>query len=133
MSQRETSPMGVGVISILTVLLVLTLAIFSALSLASARADLALSQINADTVAAYYAADAAAARIYAAFSAGQEPELEATLPISARSSLRLHLDRDGDGGVRVLAWQTVPTPEPEREEAYLPVFTGTPPGDAPPG
>lgn len=128
MRQQGTSPMGVGAISILTVLLVLTLAMFSALSFASARADLALSQINADTVAAYYAADAAAARLCTSFAAGQAPELEATLPISARSSLHLHLGRDESGGVRILAWQTVPAVEAEWEQSYLPVFTGAPPG-----
>lgn len=55
---KQTSPIGVGVISILTVLLVLCLAVFAALTLSSARADLALSRRNADTVQAYYAADA---------------------------------------------------------------------------
>ena len=47
---KQTSPIGVGVISILTVLLVLCLAVFAALTLSSARADLALSRRNADTV-----------------------------------------------------------------------------------
>ena len=68
-----TSPLGVGVISIVTVLLVLCLTIFSALTLTTAKADLNLSRINADTVSAWYAADAEAARQYAAFAASPSP------------------------------------------------------------
>ena len=71
-----------GVLTVLTVLLVLTLAVFSALTYTSARADWALSRINADTVAAYYAADAEAARLLSGFSTGSEEELEATLPMT---------------------------------------------------
>ena len=59
-----SSPVGVGVITVITVLLVLSLSIFSALTLSTARADLALSRRNADTVTAYYAADAQAAALY---------------------------------------------------------------------
>ena len=59
--KKSPPPIGIGVVSIMTVLLVLTLSVFSALTLTSARADLSLSQTNADTVSAYYAADAQAA------------------------------------------------------------------------
>lgn len=41
-------------VTVFTVLLVLTLSVFSALTLTSARADLALSRTNARTVSAYY-------------------------------------------------------------------------------
>ena len=58
MKDDRGSPVGVGVLTVLTVLLVLTLAVFSALTYTSARADWALSRINADTVTAYYAAHA---------------------------------------------------------------------------
>ena len=67
MKDDRGSPVGVGVLTVLTVLLVLTLAVFSALTYTSARADWALSRINADTVTAYYAADAEAARLCPAF------------------------------------------------------------------
>ena len=50
-------------VTVFTVLLVLTLSVFSALTLTSARADLALSRTNARTVSAYYAADAEAAAL----------------------------------------------------------------------
>lgn len=55
MSKRSSPPVGIGVITVVTILLVLTLSVFSALTLASARADLALSKRNAETVTTYYA------------------------------------------------------------------------------
>lgn len=93
MKDDRGSPVGVGVLTVLTVLLVLTLAVFSALTYTSARADWALSRINADTVTAYYAADAEAARLLSGFSAGSAEELEATLPMTEAQSLRIHLAR----------------------------------------
>lgn len=122
--QSNPSPLGVGVISIVTVLLVLCLTIFSALTLTTARADLNLSRINADTVAAWYAADAEAARRYAAFAAGANPELEADIPIAGRQFLHLHLVRNWDA-VEILAWRAV-TVEGETgiEDSTLPVWGG---------
>ena len=58
MSEKGNSPVGVGVLTVLTVLLALVLAVFSALTYVTARADLALSRINAATVTAWYDADA---------------------------------------------------------------------------
>ena len=94
-------------VTVFTVLLVLTLSVFSALTLTSARADLALSRTNARTVSAYYAADAEAAALFEEFAAGTEVELVADVPMTERQSLHIHLVREGDG-VRILAWQTVP-------------------------
>lgn len=128
MKERSASPIGVGVLTVLTILLVLTLAVFSALTYASARADLALSRKNADTVTAYYAADAQARSLRAQFAQGEEAELKATLPMTEAQSLYIHLERDLDGSVRTLAWKTVPADEEGDaafEEAPLPVFDGT--------
>ena len=77
MREKGSSPIGVGVLTVLTVLLVLILAVFSALTYTSARADLALSRTNADTVSAYYAADSEAAGLLDAFRRDTDPELEA--------------------------------------------------------
>lgn len=110
--------------SIMTVLLVLSLTLFSALTLSSARADLALSRRNADTVAAYYAADGQAVRLYAEFAAGSQEELEAEIPVTQRQSLRLHLLREADGSVRILEWRTLAAEEVELDE-HLPVWDGT--------
>ena len=82
MREKGSSPIGVGVLTVLTVLLVLSLAVVAALTYTSARADLALSRRNADTVTAYYAADAQAAALYRTFEAGGQAELEATLPVT---------------------------------------------------
>lgn len=125
MSEKGSSPIGVGVLTVLTVLLVLTLAVFSALTYTSARADLALSRTNAGTVAAYYAADAEAAALLEEFREGLEGELEATLPMTEAQSLYIHLSRGPDGGVRVLAWKTVPAREEVEIGSGLPVFDGT--------
>lgn len=120
--------MGVGVITVFTVLLVLTLSVFSALTLTSAKADLALSQTNAETVRAYYAADAKAAALYGQFKAGTEEELEAQIEISGTQALRLHLLREG-GGVSILAWQAVVLEDASiPEDDTLPLFTGELPG-----
>ena len=120
-SESRPAPIGIGVISILTVLLVLALSLFAALTLA--RADLALSQRNADTVQAYYTADAEAARLYDRFAAGDEAELETTLPVTDQQYLALHFVRQADGSVRILQWQTVSV-EPEIDE-HLPVWDGS--------
>ena len=122
MKRAAASPVGVGVISVITVLLVLTLSLFAALSVATAQADLALSRKNADTVTAYYQADAQAAELYAAFAAGEEPSLEALLPITDQQSLLLRLVRTEEGDVEILAWQTR-TQELTPEDS-LPVWTG---------
>ena len=101
--------MGVGVITILTVLLVLTL------TLSSARADLALSRINADTVSAYYTADAQAARLWTDFSAGADGELEEVIPMTDNQHLYVHFIRDEAGTPVIESWTTV-TDEPSEEE-----------------
>lgn len=126
MSNPKSSPIGVGVLTVLTVLLVLVLAVFSALTYASARADLALSRKNADTVTAYYAADAEARKLLDEFSGGLDHALEATLPMTDAQSLYIRLMRKEDGTVEVLAWKTVPAREEDTfEEPHLPVFDGT--------
>ena len=121
MSRRESSPVGVGVLTVLTVLLALVLAVFSALTYATAKADLSLSRINADTVTAWYAADAQAAALLEEFEAGSEETLEATLPMTERQSLYVRFQREADGTVTVLDWRTVLTEEAE-EGSSLPVY-----------
>lgn len=125
--KNQSGPIGTGVISILTVLLVLTLSVFAALTLASARADLALSQRSAQMVSAYYQADAQAADLYAQFAAGTEETLEETIPMTEHQALRLRLARGADGSVEILEWRTVAS-EPE-SDGRLPVWDGTLPED----
>lgn len=106
MAKRSDSPAGIGVVTVFTILILLCLAVFSALTLSSARADAKLSQARADGVSAWYAADTAAAGLAAGFADSQETELETTIPINDLRELYLHLVREDDGSVSVLAWQT---------------------------
>lgn len=122
MSRKENSPVGVGVLTVLTILLVLILAVFSALTYTSARADRNLSQINADTVTAWYAADAQAAALLEEFEAGSGESLEATLPMTERQSLYVRFQRETDGTVTVLDWRTVTAEEETDVGSGLPVY-----------
>ena len=125
MREKNASPLGVGVLTLFTVLLVLTLSVFAALTWSSARADLRLSNINADTVSAYYQADGKAAELYVQFSSGTQRELKTYLPVTDSQQLYLHLVRDRDGLVQVLCWQTVPIQQ--EQDGTLDVWDGTPP------
>ena len=122
MSRRENSPVGVGVLTVLTILLVVILAVFSALTYASARADRNLSRINADTVTAWYAADAQTAALLEEFEAGSEETLEATLPMTERQSLYVRFQREADGTVTVLDWRTATAEEETDVGSNLPVY-----------
>lgn len=121
---KRGAPVGIGLASLFTVLLVLVLAVFSALTLTTARADLALSRINAETAKAYYAADAQAVERYRAFAAGTGAELDEMIPMTQTQALHIHAVRNEDG-IKLLAWQTVPVDEGESlEEENLPVWGG---------
>ncbi|MEG2000330.1 MAG: hypothetical protein RR053_02925 [Evtepia sp.] len=119
----KLSPAGIGVITVFTVLIVLCLAVFSALTLSCARADLRLSQLNAEAVTAYYAADKQAQSLYRNFSLSNEPELETQIPISDSQALHLHLTRQPDTTIAILAWNTI-TLDQEPSSVLLPVWRG---------
>ena len=122
---KNRSPIGVGVVTLCMVLMVLCLAVFSALTLASAQADLRLSQRNARTVSAYYQADRQAALRYAAFRDSREEDLSEYLPVSDTQELYLRLHRRGEGDVEILAWQLVPARGSEQvDDPMLPVWDG---------
>ena len=113
---------GVGVATVLTILLVLCLATFAALTLASAGADLRLSRTAAQRTADYYAADAEAARLFAEFRAGNDPQLETDLPVGDSQRLHLSFARDERGEAVVLCWSL--TAAEELIDTTLPVWTG---------
>lgn len=81
--RRKSAASGTGGITVFMVLAVLTVAVFSVLTLSSALADLRLSEKNAAQVEAYYAAEgkavAAVAAVEQAWRGGTatEAELEA--------------------------------------------------------
>ena len=58
--KQYPSRMGVGASSILLILVVVSLTLFAALSLMQARADAALTQKTAESIATFYDADARA-------------------------------------------------------------------------
>lgn len=117
-------------ITVFTILILLCMAVFSALTLSSARADARLSQARADSTAEWYAADAQAAQLAEEFAASGEAELETTVPISDTRELYLHLVREEDGTVTVLAWQTR-TLEGGGDEGILELWDGTEPDSEP--
>jgi hypothetical protein len=108
MKEKGSSPVGVGVITVFMILIVLSLFTFAVLTYASARADYRLSRINADTVQAYYEADARGAELAAGFVSGTDGELERYIPMTDTQFLYIHLVRNADGSVTALAWKTVP-------------------------
>lgn len=125
MKEELTSPVGVGILSIMTILLVLVLSIFSCLTLTTAQADLALAKRGATTVTNYYETDAKAQEIYAQFLSSQDGELDTTLAIDEQLGLQIHLVRQSDGSVQIMHWNTVLLEEDSSiEEQPLPVWTG---------
>lgn len=123
---KRKAPFGIGIPTILTVLLVLCLTVFAALAAASARAEYALSQTGAQTVQDYYAADAKAQVLYAQFMSSGQVELDTTLAVNENQALHLHLRRAADGTVETLAWETIPagTAATNTPDTTLPVWTG---------
>lgn len=131
MNKQKHSPMGVGVLTILTILLVLMLAIFSALTFASARADLSLSQINGDTVSAYYKADSKATAMAHEFALGLDEQLEARIPVTDMQDLHIRLQRTTGQEFEILAWNIVSSETAaEVDDQPLNVWDGSVPGES---
>ncbi len=122
---KDGSPLGLGIITVFTVLVVLCMATLASLAVSSAQADLRLARVNGDTVTAYYRADSLAARAYADFLAGDESELEELIPMTDTQGLRVHLIREEDGTVTALAWQTVSLSDSVQTDTGLDVWDGT--------
>ena len=121
-NSHEGSPLGVGILTVLMILTVLCLATFSTLTLSSAQADERLSRINADTVTAYYEADAKAAKLAAAFAQSGERELLRSIPMTDVQTLEIHLVRGEDGEVLTLRWEVSPIEQADLVDESLPVF-----------
>jgi len=124
MKDQIGAPIGLGVISCITILLVLMLSVFSCLTLATAQADYALAQRGAETVSSYYAADSTAKRISQDFAMGENAELETVVPMNECQGLLVHLVRSSDGSIVVSAWRTVLLEEFNDQEQLLPVWSG---------
>lgn len=124
MKDTIAAPVGVGVISCITVLLVLILSVFSCLTLSTARADYALAQRNAETVRSYYEADSEARRLSQGFIQGEEAELETVVPMNEYQGLLVHMLRRPDGVILVRDWRTVLLEEFDDHGQLLPVWSG---------
>jgi hypothetical protein len=118
-----------GVSSIIAILVILVLVVFSALSIATSKADLLLSQKTSDSVKAFYAADASAeemmASIAAEVDAGKDWESRIAPFVSAvegdlvsyvvvvdeNRNLDVKLRVAPDGSLTRELWQVVPSTE----------------------
>jgi hypothetical protein len=129
---RPRSALGVGISTVVTVMVVVLLTTFSVLALVSARAELRLANKATESTENYYAADSQAEKWLAdldAFigrghdnlegalaTAGYKPEAagEGKLRIAELFSLDdsrdliVELVLDGEGKIDILRWQTVP-------------------------
>ena len=123
-----------GVTSIIAILVILVLVVFSALSIATSKADLKLSQKTSDGVVAFFAADSAAIDIMAEISerimtdstwrktlfnegfelseiSGSGATIGYIVPIDEFRNLKVELIADMDGTLTRTLWQVVPAKE----------------------
>lgn len=142
MKNKESTPFGTGMSSLLMIFVVLCLTVFGVLAYMTARADDRLTQRSAEMVQAYYQADAAAEEALAQLDAALlELEPEAALesagftvdggPETWNGSLEISIQDTRvyqlqvvveQGSYRVTARQTVD--HAVWEEEYLDVWDG---------
>ena len=131
--RKATFGTTMGVSSIIAILVILVLVVFSALSITTSKADLRLSQKVADGVKAFYDADATAEDMMAAAaetialggnwsatlsengysisSATGGTFITYTVPIDENRNLEVNLLADNDGRLTRKLWQVVPAKE----------------------
>ena len=119
-----------GVSSIIAILVILVLVVFSALSITTSKADLGLSQKTSNGVIAYYEADATAedmmaevaealaggnlsglSEAYEVSKTGNVTSISYTVPIDDNRKLNVSLGADGSGKLTRELWQVVPARE----------------------
>ena len=118
-----------GVTSIIAILVILVLVVFSALSITTSKADLVLSQKTSDSAHAFYAADATAeeklAEIAAAVKEGSgwESKMSAlgcevdgnmisyVVPVDVNRNLEVMIRVASNGNISRELWQVVPASE----------------------
>ncbi|MDR1015198.1 MAG: hypothetical protein LBL86_09530 [Coriobacteriales bacterium] len=139
MSRRNASrsAIGVGLSTLVTVMVAVLLTTFSVLALAQARADLRLSEKVAASTQGYYAADGqaehwlarldavvqdapddpAAGLVAAGYDAAVSQEGRAVVseafPIDERRVLVVEVAVDRAGRIDILRWQSTSSPAPE--------------------
>ena len=112
-----------GAVSLVMIFCVLCLAVFATLTYATADRERQLAELSAERAAAYYAADAEAARIVAALARGEEPDADAEVTqemnwaddsvlysfrVSAggEQELAVRMRLNLDGTYDILSWST---------------------------
>ena len=112
-----------GAVSLVMIFCVLCLAVFATLTYATADRERQLAELSAERAAAYYAADAEAARIVAALARGEEPDADAEVtqemnweddsvlysfrvPAGGEQELSVRMRLDLDGTYDILSWST---------------------------
>ena len=112
--RKNAPPAIVGGSSLIMVFAVLCLTVFTLLTLSTVQADRRLSEVTAEAVSAYYAADAEAERLFAELRSGTLPDsvrvhenlYSYSCPISETQTLYVELSCS-DGVWTVLRWQSV--------------------------
>ena len=123
-----------GVTSVIAILVILVLVVFSALSLITAKADLNLSQKTANNIKEYYEADSEGERILSQVSdsirrgsqnnsgynlenTGNGQLLKFTIPINESKNLNAEVMFDNRGNItEKRLWQVTPAKEWEKED-----------------
>lgn len=114
-SFRESGGSLVGGSSLLTIFAVLCLTVFALLSLNTAQAGERLSRISADSIAAYYRAEAEAEEILAELRSGKTPAgvtveddiCRYTCSVSETQVLEVAVQLEKTGEYTILRWQSM--------------------------
>ena len=131
--KKAASGTSMGVSSIIAILVILVLVVFSTLSITTSKADLTLSEKSSNSIKAYYEADSVAvemmAEVAAAATAGGDWSkalsqngynissadggtlVSYAVPIDRNRNLDVKLLVDGNGGLTREQWQVVPVNE----------------------
>jgi len=123
MSEKKSNPLyGIGGVTLLTVLLVLCLTLFSVLALSSAQADRRLSEKNAASVTAYYETEnqiyQMMRQIEGMWPAGNRRPIASDVEIRLVSKYDVQVEAEGDGLV-VYAEMSVMETQTLQIEAYI--------------
>ncbi len=108
MKRKTPTIFNVGISSILTIFILLSLVSFATLALVTARSDAMLSQKYADRVRTYYAAHNEAVKKWNALNARPEgAEVSYQVPIGETQQLCVTLTySEADGAYAATRWQT---------------------------
>ena len=103
---NKQPPFGLGILTLVTMLLVVSLSVLSLLAYLTARNDALLTQAHAQSMQSYYAADAKAVLLYEQFQAESDAFFSECIPFSTSQALRITFERRLGHEVAIVAWQT---------------------------